>query len=202
MFLLKITNKVFFSHNTIIQNYMKHLLYNVRTLKFVDKEIFSFYTRWIFLFIFINLYYLKVKTSYLIWYIRTSFFNNKKLISYVININVSLTNTLININNIKGSPKFFYSAGMFNLQKKQKIRQPKAIILILRALLSKSKIFKTKPVAIHFNNLFSNYQSSIFKKLKRKIFIKLIVSYIFNSHNGCRLKKKKRIKIRTRIRKL
>jgi len=80
---------------------------------------------------------------------------------------------------------------MFNLQKKQKIRQPKAMILILRALLLKSKIFKTKPVAIHFNNLFSNYQSYIFKKLKSKIFIKLIVSYTFSSHNGCRLKKKK-----------
>jgi len=202
MFLLKITNKVFSSYNVIIQNYMKYLSYNVKTLKFVDKEIFSFYIRWIFLFIFINLYYLKVKTNYFLWYIRTSFFNNKKLISYVININISPTNTLININNIKGAPKFFYSAGMFNLQKKQKIRQPKAMILILRALLLKSKIFKTKPVAIHFNNLFSNYQSYIFKKLKSKIFIKLIVSYTFSSHNGCRLKKKKRIKIRTRTRKL
>ena len=202
MFLLKITNKVFSSYNAIIHNHMKNLSYNVRTLKFVNKEIFSFYICWIFLFILINLYYLRMKTNYFIWYIRTSFFNNKKLISYVININISPTNTLININNIKGAPKFFYSAGMFNLQKKQKIRQPKAMIVILRALLLKSKIFKTKPVAIHFNNLFFNYQSYIFKKLKRKIFIKLIVNYIFGSHNGCRLKKKKRIKIRTRTRKL
>lgn len=198
MFLLKITNKVFSSYNATIQNYTKYLLHKVKTLRFVNKEIFSFYTHRILLFIFINLYYLKVKTNYLIWYIRTSFFNNKKLISYIININVSLTNTLINVNNIKGAPKFFYSAGMFNLQKKQKIRQPKAMILILKALLLKSKIFKTKPVAIHFNNLFSNYQSYIFKKLKRKIFIKLIISYIFGSHNGCRLRKRKRIKTRTR----
>lgn len=202
MFLLKITNKVFSSYNAIIHNHMKNLSYNVRTLKFVNREIFSFYICWIFLFIFINLYYLRMKTNYFIWYIRTSFFNNKKLISYVININISPTNTLININNIKGAPKFFYSAGMFNLQKKQKIRQPKAMIVILRALLLKSKILKTKPVAIHFNNLFFNYQSYIFKKLKRKIFIKLIVNYIFGSHNGCRLTKKKRIKIRTRTRKL
>jgi ribosomal protein S11 len=143
-----------------------------------------------------------MKTNYLISYIYISFFNNHKLISYVININLSSTNTLININNIKGNPKFFYSAGMFNLQKKQKIRQPKAIIIILRALLLKSKIFKTKPVAVHFNNLFFNYQSYIFKKLKQKIFTKLVISYNFRSHNGCRLKKKKRIKIRTRTRKL
>jgi ribosomal protein S11 len=108
------------------------------------------------------------------------------------------TNTLINVNDIKGNPKFFYSAGMFKLQKRQKIRQPKAIFTILRALLLKSKIFKTKPVAIHFNNLFFNYQSYILKKLKQKIFAKLIISYIYRPHNGCRLKKKKRIKIRTR----
>jgi ribosomal protein S11 len=131
-----------------------------------------------------------------------SFFNHQKLISYVININLSSTNTLINLNDIKGNPKFFYSAGMFNLQKKQKTRQPKAIITILRALLSKSKIFKTKPVAVHFNNLFFNHQSYIFKKLKQKIFIKLVTSYKYGSHNGCRLKKKKRIKVRTRTRKL
>jgi len=142
-----------------------------------------------------------MKTNYFILYIRTSFFINKKLISYVININVTSTNTLINVNNIKGIPKFFYSAGMFNLQKTQKIRQPKAIILILRALLLKSKIFKTKPVAVHFNNLFSSYQSKIFKKLKRKVFSKLVINYTFGSHNGCRLKKKKRIKIRTRTKK-
>ena len=155
-----------------------------------------------FLFVFINFYNLKMKADYFVSHIHISFFNNHKLISYIININLSPTNTLININNIKGITKFFHSAGMFNLQKKQKIRQPKAVIIILRALLLKSKIFKIKPAAVHFNNLFFNYQSYIFKKLKRKIFTKLIISYIFGSHNGCRLKKKKRIKIRTRTRKL
>merc|ERR1712194_462841 len=154
------------------------------------------------LFIIINLYDLKPKTSYFVSYIRTSFFNNQKLISYILNINLSSTNSIVNINNIKGNPKFFYSAGMFSLQKKQKIRQPKAIITILRSLLLKSKIFKTKPVAVHFNNLFFNHQSHIFKKLKQKIFTKLFVSYLYRSHNGCRLKKKKRIKIRTRTKKL
>lgn len=91
---------------------------------------------------------------------------------------------------------------MFNLQKKQKTRQPKAILTILRALLLKSKTLKTKPAAVHFNNVFFNHQSYIFKKLKQKIFAKLVTSYLYGSHNGCRLKKKKRIKIRTRTRKL
>jgi hypothetical protein len=91
---------------------------------------------------------------------------------------------------------------MCNLQKSQKTRQPKAIITILRVLLIKTKLFKSKPVAIHFNNLFFNQQSYILKKLKKKIFTKLVASYTYYSHNGCRLKKKKRVKIRTRTRKL
>lgn len=198
MLLLKIANKSFFSHNVNVYNHIKHLSYNIYIAKFVDKEIFSFFMRWLLLLIVANSYNLKTKVNYLISYIYFSFLNNQKLISYILDINLSLTNTLINVNNIKGKPKFFYSAGMFNLQKKQKIRQPKAIITILRSLLLKSKIFRTKPVAIHFNNLFFRHQSYIFKKLKRKIFTKLFISYNYRSHNGCRLKKKKRIKIRTR----
>ena len=202
MLLLKIANKSFFLHNLINHNYIKYLFHNIKILQFIKEDTFSYYVQWLFLFMFTNLYNLKVKTNYFMSYMSLSFFNHQKLISYVININLSSTNTLINLNDIKGNPKFFYSAGMFNLQKKQKTRQPKAIITILRALLSKSKIFKTKPVAVHFNNLFFNHQSYIFKKLKQKIFIKLVTSYKYGSHNGCRLKKKKRIKVRTRTRKL
>jgi len=130
------------------------------------------------------------------------FLNKQKLINYIINVVLSPTNTLINVNNIKGNPKFFYSAGMFDLKKKQKVKQPKAIITILRALLSKLKIYKTTPVSLHFNNLFSAQQSYVFKRLKHKLFIKSIISYKYYPHNGCRLKKKKRIKLRTRTRKL
>jgi len=198
MLLLKIVNKSFFLHKLATYDYTKNLFRNIKILKFVKKESFSFFVRSLVLLIVANIYNLKMKTSYFISHIYFSCFNNQKLISYVININIFTTNTLINVNSIKGDPKIFYSAGMFKLQKKQKTRQPKAIFTILRALLLKSKIFKTKPVAVHFNNLFFNYQSYILKKLKQKIFAKLIISYIYRPHNGCRLRKKKRIKIRTR----
>jgi hypothetical protein len=52
---------------------------------------------------------------------------------------------------------------MFNFQKKQKIKQPKVIITILKTLLSKFKIHRIKPVALHFNNLFFKQQSYILK---------------------------------------
>ena len=142
------------------------------------------------------------KIKYLILNIYAATFNYRKLISYIINVNVSVTNTFINVNSIKGNPKFFYSAGMFNFKKRQKTKQPKASITILKALLSKFKIFKMKPVALHFSNLFFNQQSYILKRLKQKVFIKEITSYNYFSHNGCRLKKKKRTKIRTRTKKL
>lgn len=145
---------------------------------------------------------LNKQMTYFISSLYTFLFNSQKLISYIISINASSTNTFVNVNSINGHPKSFLSAGMFNFQKKQKIKQPKAVITILRALLIKFKICKIKPVALHFNNLFYNHQSYVLKRLKQKIFIKLIMSYNSSSHNGCRLKKKKRIKIRTRTRKL
>lgn len=202
MFLLKITKKLVFSRSVTVYNYPKYLLCLINVLKFVKKETFSYYVRWFFFFIFTNLYNLNMKAKYLISSLYFSFFNNKKLINYVISIDVFSTNTFVSINNIKGNPKFFYSAGMFKLQKTQKVRQPKATITILRAFLTKAKLFKTKPVAIHFKNFFFNHQSYIFKRLKQKVFAKLMTGYICRSHNGCRLKKKKRIKIRTRTKKL
>jgi len=202
MLLLKIVKNSFFSRNTIAHSYIKHTFQTVTALDFIKEEAFSYYVQWLLLFWYTNLSNLRVKTNHFILYIYSSFLNNRKLLSYVISINLSLTNTIVSVNNVNGNPKFFYSAGMFNLQKKQKIRQPKAIITILRALLLKSKFFKTKPVAVHFNNLFFKYQSYILKKLKQKIFAKLVTSYLYKAHNGCRLKKKKRIKIRTRTRKL
>nr|YP_009186117.1 ribosomal protein S11 [Skeletonema marinoi]ALO71437.1 ribosomal protein S11 [Skeletonema marinoi] len=201
MLSLKIANKSFFH---LI--WLTKIILNIYSLKLrfkiYKKETFSFYLSWLILFTFTKLYHIKTKINYFTAYILFSFFTHQKLISYVINVNLSLTNTLINVNDIKGNPKFFYSAGMFNLQKTQKVRQPKAIITILKSLLVKNKSFRTKPVALHFNNLFFNHQSYIYKKLKRKIFIKLVTSYNYHPHNGCRLKKKKRIKIRTRTKKL
>ena len=202
MFLLKIVNKSFSPFNSTLQNRVTYLLYKIKILEFIQKEIFSFYSSWLILLVYMKFCALKKQTRYFILSLYTFFFNRQKLISYVMNINLSSTNTFINVNTIKGNPKSFFSAGMFNLQKKQKTKQPKAIITILRALLPKLKMCKLKPAALHFNNLFHNQQSYILKRLKQKIFIKLVMSYNYSSHNGCRLRKKKRIKIRTRTRKL
>jgi len=200
MLLLKIIHNLFSVRKVTAWNSVKYLTQIFNIISFIKKENFSFFIRWSLLFILMNLHNIKSKTNYFLLFIYLDFFNNQKLISYVLNITLSSTNTFVNVNSIKGIPKNFYSAGMFQLQKNQKIRQPKAMLTILRYLLLKLKIIKIKPMALHFNNFFYNQQSYIFKKLKQKIFTRLITNCNFQSHNGCRLRKKKRIKIRTQAR--
>jgi hypothetical protein len=105
---LKIANKSFFSFNLINQNYFKHLFSKIKILKFIKKEAFSFFLSWFIFFTFSKLYHIKTKINYFTSHILFSFFTHQKLISYAININLSLINTLININNIKFNSKNIY----------------------------------------------------------------------------------------------
>lgn len=44
MFLLKIVNKSFSPFNSTLQNRVTYLLYKIKILEFIQKEIFSFYS--------------------------------------------------------------------------------------------------------------------------------------------------------------
>ncbi len=122
----------------------------------------------------------------------------ENLISYVINVNLSPTNTLVNVTDINGNPKITFSAGLVNLTKSQKKAQPMALINIFKALLLNARFLTNKPVALHFKNTKSFYESLIIKALKDKLFIKSVQSYNLSPHNGCRPKKLKRVKRRTK----
>ena len=124
--------------------------------------------------------------------------NSKPLINYIININLSLTNTLICVTDTKGRILLSFSSGLVNLTKRQKKSQPLALITIFKVLITKAKFLKNKPVALHFKNTKSFYESIIIKTLKDKLFIKTVQSYNLTPHNGCRPKKLKRIKRRTK----
>ena len=54
------------------------------------------------------------------------------------------------------------------------------------------------PVALHFKNVKTYYESFLINLIKKKVFIKAIRSYNLQAHNGCRLKKLSRFKRRTR----
>lgn len=122
----------------------------------------------------------------------------ENIISYIININLSPTNTIISVTDIKGNPKISLSAGLINLTKRQKKTQPMALINIFKVLLLKARFLKNNPIALHFKNTKPYYESLIIKVLKDKLYIKSIQSYNLSPHNGCRPKKLKRIKRRTK----
>ena len=120
------------------------------------------------------------------------------LLNYIINVNFSLTNTLINITDPNGNTKKSFSAGYVNLTKAQKKVQPLAIAKILNFLLVKCWFLKHKVVALHFKNVRLYYQTKIIKWLDDKMFIKSIQTFNFLPHNGCRPKKLRRFKRRTK----
>nr|YP_010242145.1 ribosomal protein S11 [Minutocellus polymorphus]QTI83146.1 ribosomal protein S11 [Minutocellus polymorphus] len=116
----------------------------------------------------------------------------QNLVSYIVHINLTSTNTLVSVTDIKGNVKLFYSSGQVNLKGKQKTKQPAALINILKRLFLKAKFMQNEPLAIHFKNTRSHYEAFIVKMLKTKFFIKTIRSYNMQPHNGCRPKKIKR----------
>lgn len=122
----------------------------------------------------------------------------QNLISFLIKFNLTLTNTFINVTDIKGNLILSLSAGRVELQKRQKTSQPNALIQILKHLFLKAKFLQNKTVGLQFKNLKSYHELIIINILKNKIFIKSLRSYNLYPHNGCRPKKIKRFKYRTK----
>lgn len=115
------------------------------------------------------------------------------LITYIINISFLKTNTIVNISDIKGNTKLFYTAGNVNLSGKQKKRRKIALLRLINLIFKKAGFIEKKPVALHLNNVVS-YKTLIINKLKQVYFIKLIKSYNQIPYNGCRKKKIRRKK--------
>nr|YP_010377286.1 ribosomal protein S11 [Odontella aurita]QYB22935.1 ribosomal protein S11 [Odontella aurita] len=118
----------------------------------------------------------------------------KHCIHYIVNVNLTYTNTFINITDIKGNVKICYSGGSVKLKSKQKIKQPTAILTLLKQLIINAKFLTNNSLAIHFKNTRTNYESYIIKLLIQKFYVKSVKSYNFQPHNGCRPKKIKRLK--------
>ena len=120
---------------------------------------------------------------------------NNFIITYIVSIVFSQTNTLLHIMNYSGQSKFFYSAGSFNYS--GKIKKARSIIFkkFYRLLISKLKFLKNKPISLHLTNVGSN-KFWIIKKLKKRLFIRAIKSFNSYPYNGCRKKKVVRKKIR------
>ena len=123
---------------------------------------------------------------------------NQHLVSYVINVVLSPTNTIVSVCDVKGKALISVSAGLSGLKKFQKKSQPSALVNVFKVLFVKAKFLRNKPVVINFKNVKRFHESLLLSILKDKIFIKSFQSYNLTPHNGCRPKKIKRIKRRTK----
>lgn len=126
-------------------------------------------------------------------------FNFKEdfLITYVIDITFSQTNTLLHVMDPSGKIKFFCSAGTFTHSGKSKKTRFNVFKDIYKFLISKLKFAKNKPLALHLKNVGSN-KFWIIKKLKKKFFIKIVRNFNYYPYNGCRKPKAIRKKIKRR----
>lgn len=124
--------------------------------------------------------------------------NKENLIKYIINVHLSLTNSYVSVTDVKGAVIISLSGGAVGLQKRQKKIQPIALITIFKELFLKTRFLKGQCVAIHFKNVRPHFEKLIIKTLKSKVLISVIRSYNLHPHNGCRPKKLKRFKHRTK----
>ena len=126
-------------------------------------------------------------------YSYLSIYKKDYLVSYIIYFCFFLSNTVVHLSNASGKLKFLFSAGLINLQGKQKTTRKLALIRFFNILfLAKSKILKKNPVALYFKNISNSNKFIIIKKLKQNFFIKTIKTFDLEAYNGCRKKKERR----------
>ena len=118
--------------------------------------------------------------------------NNKPLISYIININISNNNTIISINDKNGKLKGYLTAGNLGFKGSQKTKKY-TLISILKNFNYKYNFLNNKSVLINFKGITKD-QKLFIKKLKEKVSIKAIIYTNLLPHNGCRAKKLKKLK--------
>lgn len=120
------------------------------------------------------------------------------VVTYIVDISFSRSNTFFHVLDFSGNLRFFYSAGSFNYSGKNK-RIRRVILKEFYKMLLKFKFLKNKPIALHFKNVGTN-SFWIIKILKRKFYIKIIRNFNLYPHNGCRKRKMRRKKFKKRRR--
>jgi ribosomal protein S11 len=120
---------------------------------------------------------------------------NDNIIMYIIDVTFSRSNTFLHIMDASGKLKFYCSAGHLEYKGKSKKDHFDVFKSMYHIIVTKLKFLKNKPVALHLKNVgFRRFW--IIKKLKKKIFIKIIRVFNCFPFNGCRKKKIRRTKFK------
>ena len=104
----------------------------------------------------------------------------------------------MNVIDIKGKLRFFRSAGSVELKGKRKTKQPLALNSLINSLKSDAKFLHNQPIALHLLNVNSFSYTYVLSKLEEKFFITYIRLFKSVPHNGCRPRKIKRGKKRSK----
>jgi ribosomal protein S11 len=119
------------------------------------------------------------------------------VVTYVIGITFSRSNTFLHVVDSYGKLKFFSSAGLFNFKGKDKKSRYNVFKHFLRVLTKNLTFLRAQPVALHLKNVRSK-QFWVIRKLKKKFFIVCIKNFDLSPFNGCRNRKVKRKKFRSK----
>ena len=122
----------------------------------------------------------------------------QNLISCIIKVNMTKTNTFLNVTNSKGDLKLSLSLGKLKLKKRQRATQPNTLVQLFKKMFLKARFLEGKTVGLQFQNVRPFNELFVIKTLKNKVFIKSLRSYNLYPHNGCRPKKLRRFKRRTK----
>ena len=125
------------------------------------------------------------------------FSSSTTFVMYIIEISFSKKNTLFHVSDFSGNIKFFYSAGSFQQTGKGKVARSTILRKFYRILVSKLKFVKKVPIALHFKNADSN-MFWFLKKLKKKFFIAVVKHFTQYPYNGCRKRKIRRKKFKSK----
>lgn len=122
----------------------------------------------------------------------------KNVIRYIINIISFRYNTVVSVTDTSGKVIVTVSEGLIKLSKESKQAKPIHVVKLLKNLLVNATFIKNKAVSIKFKNVKRHQEAFFINCLKSKVFIKSIESNKLIPHNGCRPKKIRKIKLRTK----
>lgn len=133
-------------------------------------------------------------------------FYGNNLINFILNIKITKNNIYFNIADIKGHTKFLYSASSVIQDKKDLLKEKKQtqklLVNMLKFLINKTKFIQKKVLAIHFTGTKIFQETFITNVIKKVFLLQYIKSFNSFPYNGCRPKKIKKVKVRTKRLKL
>lgn len=187
MFLLQIQK------NKIEQNKVLQIIYLKNLLKKVKKQI-----------LFLN----KIKKNKSITHLRfflskVSVFKSKNLINYIIGVSIYKTKIIIHLSDIKGTIKFFCTAGSLGIKRKQTNKKIAVLLKLIKIMMYKIKYVSKKDlIALHLKNCNKQLSTFISVFLSKYYNIEFIRVDNNKPYNGCRprkIKRKKRRKLNFNI---